>query len=81
MLSSCTSATDEPKQKKGGNAMADNERNAEKVAEAIKRLAEEPAALENFKSYLTRHFSTWLKEYASTPDGLANELEAFSKIK
>ncbi len=61
--------------------MADNEQNAEKVAEAIKRLAEEPAALENFKSYLTHHFDVWLTKYASTPDGLANELETFSKIK
>lgn len=61
--------------------MADNKQNAERVAEAVKRLAESPEALDNFKSYLTRHFDAWLKEYASTPDGLANELEAFSKIK
>lgn len=61
--------------------MADNKQNAERVAEAIKRLAESPEALDNFKSYLTHHFDAWLKEYASTPDGLAAELESFSKIK
>ena len=64
----------------GGRPMTDNERNAERLINAIKRLAEDPAALENLKSYLTYHFDTWQEKYANTPDGLAAELESFSNI-
>lgn len=60
--------------------MTDNERNAERLTNAIKRLAEDPAALENLKSYLTYHFDTWQEKYANTPEGLAAELESFSNI-
>ena len=63
-----------------GQQLTDNEKNAEKVAEAIKKLVENPAALDNFKSYLGQHFNTWLEKYANTPEGLAAELESFANI-
>ena len=50
------------------------------LIEALKRFAENPGALENFESYLTYCSDQWLATYASTPAGLAAELDHFSKI-
>lgn len=61
--------------------MGNYETQAERVAEALQKLAADPAKLDNFKSYLTQHFKTWLEEYAGTPDGLAAELESFANIE
>lgn len=50
------------------------------VAEAIKALAKDEEALENFESYLSRHFEAWLVRYASTPYDMALELNDFARI-
>lgn len=57
------------------------EQEAETICAAIKELAEHPEALENFKRYLSLHFGAWMKKYANTPDGIADEFEQFSKIR
>ena len=53
------------------------EENAKRLIDAIKKLACNEYALENFESYLQRHFETWYKNYANTPDGLVYEFENF----
>ena len=53
---------------------------AEQTAKAIKQLAENPGALDNFESYLAQHYDIWVKKYANTPDGLTDELTRFSNI-
>ena len=53
---------------------------AETMAAAIKKLAENPEALESIESYLSFHFESWLKKYANDPAGLASEFEMFSNI-
>ena len=57
------------------------EQEAETICAAIKELAEHPEALRNFELYLGRHFGTWLKKWANTPYGIADEFEQFSKIR
>ena len=61
--------------------MTNNERNAKLFCEAIKKLAENPDALENLECYLARHFKGWLETYASTPEGITDELQQFAKIR
>ena len=50
-----------------------NEQNAERLANAIRQFAEHPERLENFQAYLERHFTAWMRKFASDPDGLAEE--------
>ena len=50
------------------------------VAEAIKRFAKRPDALDNMESYLSHHFGEWLSKYANTPADLACELKEFSNV-
>ena len=57
------------------------EQEAATICAAIKELAEQPEALENFKGYLSIHFDAWMKKYANTPAGIADEFEQFSKIR
>lgn len=47
---------------------------------AIKSLAENDSALENLELYLSHHFTEWLVKWASTPEDIAEELEAFASI-
>jgi hypothetical protein len=47
---------------------------------AIKRLAENPEALENFENYLDHHYDVWFEKYANTPENLVFELRHFSEI-
>ena len=61
--------------------MNDNERNAQTVKEALENFSNHPERIDNFISYLERHFSLWLTKYASTPDGIAYELKTFSEIE
>ena len=51
---------------------------AKYTVEAIARLAANPEALANFEAYLTHHYAEWLQRYASTPNGLAYELNEFA---
>jgi hypothetical protein len=57
------------------------EQEAETICAAIKELAEHPEALRNFELYLGIHFDAWMKKWANTPYGIANEFEQFSKIR
>lgn len=54
---------------------------ANEFIKAIETIANKPENLENFESYLTYHFDTWLKRYANTPETITAELKAFSKMK
>ena len=53
---------------------------AASVCESIKKLASTPEALENFESYLSCHFSSWLNKFANTPEDFAAELKAFATM-
>lgn len=48
---------------------------------AIKKIASEPEALNNFELYLSHHFSEWLKNFANTPEKIAWELKQFAEIE
>ena len=54
---------------------------ANEFIKAIETIANKPENLENFKSYLTYHFDTWLKLYANTPETITAELKAFAEMK
>jgi len=57
------------------------EQEAATICAAIKELAEHPEALWNFENYLSIHFDAWMKKWANTPAGIADEFEQFSKIR
>ena len=61
--------------------MNSNEINAKILCDAIRKFAENPAAIENFESYLSYHFDVWHNKFASTPDGLIDEFKMFSSIE
>ena len=50
------------------------------VAKAIKALAKDETALDNFEYYLSQHFEAWLTKFANTPCGMASELNSFAHI-
>ena len=56
------------------------EKEARIVAEAIRTLAKDEAALNDFEYYLSLHFAKWLVMFASTPGGMASELNSFAHI-
>lgn len=56
------------------------EKEAMLFIEAIKTLSQKQENLQNFESYLSHHFETWLKRYANTPDGIIYELKAFADM-
>lgn len=56
------------------------EKEARIVAEAIRTLAKDEEALDNFEYYLSRHFAAWLEKFANTPCGMASELNSFAHI-
>lgn len=47
---------------------------------AIREIAGKPENMENLESYLSAHFSEWLKKYASTPDEMACEMKEFASM-
>ena len=59
----------------------ENKKNADILIQAIKDLASKPENLENLNSYLSFHFSEWLETWASTPEGLAEELKMFATME
>ena len=61
--------------------MNDNERNAQTVKEALENFSNHPERIENFIFYLSQHFESWINTYASTPDGIAEELKRFSELE
>lgn len=56
-----------------------NEIAATKFVAAIKEIAANEENLSRLGSYLSYHFDSWLRQYANTPDGIADELERFAK--
>lgn len=56
------------------------EKEARKIAGTIRAFAESPDAIDNFESYLSMHFDSWMKDYAGTPAKMASEFAIFSKI-
>jgi hypothetical protein len=58
-----------------------NEENAKKLVETIKRLASKEENLDNLECYLSHHFNKWMQKWAFYPDGLVNELERFANME
>ena len=57
------------------------ENSASVLCKAIKKLAENLDTLDNFESYLSHHFDTWLEKFASTPEDMSSEFQHFSEIE
>lgn len=54
---------------------------AKAFCEAMKELANNENALNNFESYLGQHFEKWVKNYAHDMEGLTYELQSFAQIQ
>lgn len=54
---------------------------AKRFTKNIKKLAKNENNLKNLELYLTQHFETWLTKFASTPENLTDELEAFANME
>jgi hypothetical protein len=61
--------------------MNNNKENSQALITAIKKLAENPEALENFANYLNHHFDVWFEKYVNTAEGLVSEFKEFSEIQ
>lgn len=61
--------------------MEENKQNAETMQKALVNFSNHPERIDNFISYLERHFSLWSEKYASTPEGIAAEFYNFSIIE
>lgn len=53
---------------------------AKALCEAIKKLASNDYAIENFESYMSYHFKVWFNKYVRIPNDLIYELETFANI-
>ena len=49
--------------------------------EAIKLIATKPDNLDNLESYLSRHFSEWISNWANSPASLAEEMKEFAEME
>jgi hypothetical protein len=58
----------------------ENEALANKLADAIKKLAASEEHLDNFASYLSYHFPEWMEKYANTPENLVSEFCQFASL-
>ena len=56
------------------------EKQAKELCDALRDMAKSDFSIDNFESYLSRHFDVWMSKYANTPDGLANEFRTFANI-
>ena len=54
---------------------------AERLAEAIKKIASNPDTLDNFESYVAIHGDDWFSVYVTDLNGLVSEFEQFSNIE
>lgn len=54
---------------------------AKQFCDAIKTLAEKPDNLFNLECYLSHHFHTWMKKYASVPEDLVAEMKSFAEMR
>ena len=50
-----------------------NEENARLFVEAVKKISKKNYVLENFESYLSWHFDSWLEKYSANPDTFVEE--------
>ncbi len=57
------------------------ENEAARLCAAIKKIAESESSIDNFENYLAIHFGAWLKKFAATPGGMAEEFEQFAEIQ
>ena len=57
-----------------------HDQTAAQFAAAIKTLAEKPENLDNLEHYLSQHFAAWLDKFASTPENITAELQAFAEM-
>ena len=57
------------------------EEQATQFCEAIRALANKPENLENLESYLSRHFSEWISNWANSPASLAEEMKEFAEME
>ena len=55
-----------------------HEETARQFCAAIAAIAANAEALDNLESYLSFHFGAWLTKYASTPEGITDELQQFA---
>lgn len=55
------------------------EEQAANFVKFIQILASDEKALASFESYLSRHFDTWLKEHARTPENIVFDMFLRSK--
>lgn len=53
---------------------------AERMSNAIRKLAQEPETLDNFENYLANCFPAWMELFVTSPEGLVKEFEQFSEI-
>ena len=58
-----------------------NEECAAILVNAIREMAAKPENLDNFECYLSCHFDTWMRKWANTPSGLAEELKHFAEMQ
>ena len=58
-----------------------HEQTAKQFCEALQTIAGKPENLENFKLYLSMHFSEWLDRWANTPEAITSELQSFAEME
>jgi len=56
------------------------EEEAHIMTAAIRELAANESALDNFEGYLSRHFKLWLVKFAYDPENMAGEFKNFASI-
>lgn len=57
------------------------EQEAKSFCEAVRILASHEDRLENLEAYLSRFFKAWLEKFASTPEGLADDMLFFANME
>lgn len=56
------------------------EEQADRLCDAIKYMADDNNALENFNSYLSYHFDAWLQYVNNNVENFVSEVEQFAHI-
>lgn len=57
------------------------ENEAKEFCNAIRKLAEDTEALDNFEFYLSLQFDVWLKKWGNTPENITAELMNFANME
>lgn len=61
--------------------VARNEEYGKRLYVAMREICASPVKMDRFECYVSRHFSEWMRKYASFPSGLVSELELFADIE